>query len=87
MWDVFKSFERTILTEIEKRSLARDYPEYLLQLNEYYDATLLFEISNKRVWSRAVEEQEQLEAEWVKELNEKYPVTINWKVINKIKKI
>ena len=87
MQDVWKDFEHTILTEVEKRSLERDYPDYLLQLNEYYDATLLFEISNKRVWSRAIEEQEQLEAEWVKELNEKYPVTINWKVIKKIKKI
>jgi len=87
MQEVFDYFIRDILTEVEKRSLVRDYPDYLLQLNEYYDATLLFEISNKRVWSRAVEEQEQLEAEWVKELNEKYPVTINWKVIKKIKKI
>lgn len=87
MQDVFNFFIFEIVTEIERNSLERDYPDYVLQLKEYYDGILLFEISNKRVWSRPVEEQEQLEAEWVKELNEKYPVTINWKVINKIKKI
>ena len=86
MKDVFRFFEREILLEVERRSLERDYPDFLLQMNEYYDGTLLFEISNKRVWSKPVELQEQFEAEWVKELNEKYPVTINWKVINKIKK-
>jgi len=83
--DVFNYFVREIITEIEKRSLERDYPDYLLQLKEYYDGILLFEISNKRIWRFPVDEQEQLEAEWVKELNEKYPVTINWKAIKKIK--
>jgi peptidyl-prolyl cis-trans isomerase SurA len=87
MDDVFNYFVREILLEVEKRSLERDYPDYLMQLQEYYDGILLFEISNKRVWSRPVEEQEQLEAEWIKEMNEKYPVTINWKAIRKIKRI
>ena len=87
MQDVFKYFVREILTEIERLSLERDYPEYNMTLKEYYDGILLFEVSNKRVWSRPPEEQEELEAEWVKELNEKYPVTINWKVIKKIKKV
>jgi peptidyl-prolyl cis-trans isomerase SurA len=87
MKDTFKEFEYAILREIEKRSLEDAYPDYLLQLNEYYDGTLLFEISNNRIWRKPLEEQEQLEAEWIKELNEKYPVKINWKVINRIKKI
>ena len=85
MHDVYLYFEREIVTEIEKRSIERDYPEYHLTMQSYYDGTLLFEISNKRVWSQPQEEQEQLEAEWIKELHEKYPVTINWKVIRKIK--
>ncbi|HCC51294.1 MAG TPA: hypothetical protein DEQ30_03920 [Porphyromonadaceae bacterium] len=55
-------------------------------VKEYYDGILLFEISNKRVWSRPVEEQEQLEAEWVKELKEKYPVEVNRKVLKSLKK-
>jgi len=85
--NVLDVFVRTILTTVEERSLERDYPEYLLQLNELYDGTLVFELSNNRVWRHDVEDQERLEAEWVKELNEKYPVTINWKVVNKIKKL
>ena len=87
MQDVFRYFVREILTQVERLSLERDYPEYNMTLKEYYDGILLFEVSNKRVWSRPPEEQEQLEAEWVKELNEKYPVTINWKAIKKIKKV
>ena len=85
MLDVYRYFEYEIVQEIEKRSIESDYPEYHLTMQSYYDGTLLFEISNKRVWSRPQEEQEQLENEWIKELNEKYPVTINWKVIKKIK--
>jgi len=87
MLEVYRYFEREIITEIEKRSLERDYPDFQLQMKEYYDGILLFEVSNKRIWSRPVDEQEQLEAEWIKELNEKYPVIINWKAIKKIKKI
>ena len=85
MMDVFRYFEHEIVTEIEKRSIESDYPEYHLTMQSYYDGTLLFEISNKRVWSHSQEEQEQLEAEWIKELHEKYPVTVNRKVIRKIK--
>ncbi len=87
MYDVFRFFVREILTEVEKRTLERDYPEYKLQLKEYYDGILLYDLSNKRVWSRAEEDQPRLETEWIKELNEKYPVKINWKVIRKIKKV
>jgi len=85
--EVYAWYANDILTELEKRSLEKDYPEYNLTMQSYYDGTLLFEISNKRVWSRPLEDQERLEAEWLKELHEKYPVTINWKVIKKIKNV
>ena len=87
MQDVFDFYVRDILTESEKRTLESDYPEFNMLLKEFYDGTLLFELANKRVWSKPEEDQEALEAEWIKELNEKYPVKINWKVIKKIKKI
>ena len=85
MKDVFDYFVYEILRELEERSVEKDYPEFFLRLQEFYDGTLLFEVSDKRVWRHPVEEQEALEAEWIKELNEKYPVKINWKVIRKIK--
>ncbi len=86
MQEVYDTFVREIVTEMERRTLETDYPEYNMLLKEYYDGILLFEISNKRIWEHPAEEHAQLEAEWVKELNEKYPVTINWKVIKSIKK-
>ncbi|MDR2384494.1 MAG: peptidylprolyl isomerase [Tannerella sp.] len=84
--ELFAMFGRDIATEVERRSLEKNNPEYSMLVKEYYDGILLFEISNKRVWSRPVEEQEKLEAEWLKELNEKYPVKINWKVLKNLKK-
>jgi peptidyl-prolyl cis-trans isomerase SurA len=86
MQEVFQFFVREIMTEMERETLERDYPEYNMLVNEYYDGILLFEISNKRVWSRPAEEQASLEAEWIKELKEKYPVTVNRKVLRKLKK-
>jgi peptidyl-prolyl cis-trans isomerase SurA len=86
MQDIFNMFVREIVTEMEREKLAQEYPEYNMIVKEYYDGILLFEISNKRVWSQPAEDQETLEAEWIKELNEKYPVTVNKKIIRKIKK-
>jgi peptidyl-prolyl cis-trans isomerase SurA len=84
--DMFTMFDKDITTELERRSLEKNNPEYNMIVKEYYDGILLFEISNKRVWGRPVEEQETLETEWVKEINEKYPVQINWKILKKLKK-
>jgi len=84
--ELFAIFGRDIATELERRSLEKNNPEYNMLVKEYYDGILLFEVSNKRVWSRPAEEQDKLEAEWLKELNEKYPVQINWKILKKLKK-
>jgi peptidyl-prolyl cis-trans isomerase SurA len=86
MQEIFDLFVRGIVTEMEREKLETDYPEYNMIVKEYYDGILLFEISNKRVWSYPAEDQEKLEAEWIKELNEKYPVTVNKKVIKNIRK-
>ncbi|MDR0835103.1 MAG: peptidylprolyl isomerase [Tannerella sp.] len=86
MNELFAMFGRDVATELERRSLEKSNPEYNLLINEYYDGILLFEVSNKRVWSRPVEEQANLETEWLKELDKKYPVKINGKILKKIKK-
>jgi peptidyl-prolyl cis-trans isomerase SurA len=86
MREIFDLFVREIMTEMEREKLEKDYPEYNMIVKEYYDGILLFEISNKRVWNHPAEDQEKLEAEWIKELNEKYPVTVNKKIIKNIKK-
>jgi len=86
MHEIYELFVRHIVTEMEREKLESDYPEYRNLVKEYYDGILLFEVSNKRVWSQPAEEQPKLEEEWIKELNEKYPVTINKKVLKQIKK-
>ena len=86
MQEVYDRFVREIVKEMEQFVLERDYPDYNQQLNEYYDGTLLFELSNRRVWSYPEEKQTELEAEWLKEINAKYPVKINRKVIKNIRK-
>ena len=86
MKEHFDLFVRGIVTEMEREVLERDYPEYNMLVKEYYDGIMLFELSNKRVWAHPAEDQDELESEWIKELNEKYPVIINKKALKKIKK-
>jgi peptidyl-prolyl cis-trans isomerase SurA len=84
--EVYRLFVRDIVTELEKRTLNERHPEYDQLVKEYHDGILLFEISNQRVWNKPLEEQAALEAAWIKELNEKFPVEINWKVLKNLKK-
>ncbi|MDR0796742.1 MAG: peptidylprolyl isomerase [Tannerella sp.] len=87
--DYFKEqyalFVGEIISELVKKSLEND-PEFLSLIKEYHDGILLFEVSDTKVWSKPVEEQENLEREWMTELNKKYKVTINRKVLNNLKK-
>ncbi|MDR2683226.1 MAG: peptidylprolyl isomerase [Dysgonamonadaceae bacterium] len=84
--EVYRLFIRDIVTELGKRNLEKDFPEYSQLVKEYHDGILLFEVSNERIWSKPLEDQARLEEEWVKELNEKYKTSVNWKVLKKIKK-
>lgn len=86
MQEVFDLFIRDIVTTAERSSLEAKHPEFNHLMQEYRDGILLFEVSNKEVWSKPAAEQAHLEAEWVKRLNGKFPVSINWKLLKKIKK-
>jgi peptidyl-prolyl cis-trans isomerase SurA len=83
--EMFIFFVREIVTALERMDLEERNPEFRKLMNEYYDGILLFEISSDRVWNRPVEEQAKFEQEWMKELNEKYKVEINWSVLNNLK--
>lgn len=48
--------------ECERRALAVENPDYRNLLNEYRDGILLFEISDRNVWSKAKEDKAGLEA-------------------------
>ncbi len=86
MHEVFELYVREILTSVEKSNLKKKHPEFDLLMNEYRDGILLFEISNRKIWSKPAEEQKALEEAWIKELEKKYPVEINQKVLKRISK-
>ena len=86
LYDVYRQFVRTIVTELEKRMLEDLHPEFNQLVKEYYDGILLFDISSERVWNKPVEEQAELEAKWIEELNKKYEIKLNRKVLNNLKK-
>jgi peptidyl-prolyl cis-trans isomerase SurA len=86
MQEVYDLFVRDVLKTLEKRNLTKKYPEYNHLLQEYRDGILLFEISNERVWEHPVGEQSRLENEWMEELQKKYPVIVNTRLLKKIKK-
>ena len=53
---LLKIYENNELTNFEKSQLKNKYPEYKNLLKEYYEGMLLFEISDVKVWSKAVED-------------------------------
>lgn len=86
MQEVFDLFIRDIVTTSERKNLEVKHPEFTHLMQEYRDGMLLFEVSNRQVWSKPTAEQAEAEKAWIKTLNEKYPVTINWRLLKKIKK-
>ncbi|MDE7142050.1 MAG: peptidyl-prolyl cis-trans isomerase, partial [Muribaculaceae bacterium] len=57
---VNRAVENAVL-EAAREDLAREEPQYGNLLNEYRDGMLLFEISDRNVWSKAKEDKEGLE--------------------------
>lgn len=86
MQEVYDLFIRDIVTTAERKNLTTKHPEFNLLMQEYRDGILLFDISNKEVWNKPMNEQAQAEAAWIERLNQKYPVTVNKKLLKKIDK-
>lgn len=86
MQEVYDLFVRDIVTVAERRNLQTKHPEYNHLMQEYRDGILLFEVSNKEIWTKPAAEQKELETRWIKRLNEKYPVVVNWKLLKKLEK-
>lgn len=84
LYDVYRFYVKTIATELEKRDLSKEHPEFSKLMKEYRDGILLFEISSKKIWNKPVEEQAKLEKQWLKELNKKYTTKINWDILKNI---
>ena len=86
MREVYDLFLRDIVTSAERKNMEIKHPEIPHLLQEYRDGILLFEISNRVIWSKPSAEQKALEKKWIKDLNKKYPVTVNWKLLKNLKK-
>jgi peptidyl-prolyl cis-trans isomerase SurA len=84
MMEIFGLFVRDIATVCENKNLEIKHPEIPHLIQEYRDGILLFELSNEKIWSKPVEEQAALESNWLKDLNEKYPIKVNSKLLKKL---
>lgn len=59
---LYEDFEQERIKAYERRHLAAKYPEYRHLLKEYKEGVLLFEIMDRKVWSKAVEDSTGLRA-------------------------
>lgn len=58
----FEDYAEQRILAYEDSRLEKKYPEFGNLMREYHDGILLFEISNQKVWEKAVEDQEGLAA-------------------------
>ncbi len=54
--EVYDRYTSNELVEFEKTQLSRKYPSFKALLKEYRDGILLFDITDKKVWSKAVKD-------------------------------
>jgi peptidyl-prolyl cis-trans isomerase SurA len=59
--NLYEEFINKKLVEVEEDNLEEKYPEYKALLKEYRDGILLFDLTNKLVWGKAVEDTIGLE--------------------------
>lgn len=68
----FEEYWKKELLDHEKSMLSSKYPEYAHLLQEYHDGILLFNLTDQRVWSKAVEDTAGLETFYAKNKNNYY---------------
>jgi peptidyl-prolyl cis-trans isomerase SurA len=67
--DAYQEFQKEEIMNFEKSNLEIKYPEFKNILQEYHDGILLFDLTDKEVWSKAVEDTAGLEAYYSKNKN------------------
>ena len=53
---MYQDFVNQSLLEYEESKLEFKYPQYRLLLNEYREGILLFDLTNKKVWNKAIQD-------------------------------
>lgn len=59
--DAYKKYKENEIIAFEKTQLEKKYPEFKYLLQEYHDGILLFNLSDKEVWSKATNDTIGLE--------------------------
>ncbi len=70
MNELFNNFMDEKLTAYEDSQLERKYPDFRNVLQEYHDGILLFDLTDKTVWSKAVKDSAGLENYYKNHKNE-----------------
>lgn len=65
----YKNFVEESLVAYEESQLERKYPEYRNLMQEYRDGILLFDLTDRKVWSKAVKDSAGLQAFYEKNKN------------------
>ncbi len=61
IYSLYRDFVSQWLIKYEDQNLENKYPEFRYLMNEYKDGMLLFEITDREVWSRAITDSTGLE--------------------------
>jgi len=67
--NMYKQFKEEAAIEYEESKLSEKYPEFHALMQEYRDGILLFELTDKKVWSKAVKDTAGLTAYYEKNKN------------------
>ncbi len=71
VYNKYKKFSDDIVIKYERTKLAKKYPDFKYLVKEYHDGILLFDLTDKMVWSKAVKDSVGLDAFYNK-TKEKY---------------
>ena len=52
----FKEYSEKMLFDYERKQLPKKYPEFKYLVQEYHDGILLFDLTDKMVWSKAIKD-------------------------------
>ncbi|MCB0801664.1 MAG: peptidylprolyl isomerase [Flavobacteriales bacterium] len=94
--DAYTTFKKNQIMAFKDSKLESEYPEFKALIQEYHDGILLFNLTDKLVWSKAVEDTTGLEAfyeqhkenyKWGKRADAVIFSAANEKIANETKKL